>query len=147
VDLLNLISFLDSEGIPRATILGGAWRQQKTLPSIADNEIEFDDAVEALKRHSLIYVTGDLLSVHRLVQAINRDRLSEEIKRQWSEAAINLVNGAFSFDPEKSTDMANLYTSVTSRLDRNRTRRATQGSFKSDLTTPKQYCKIFKSES
>ncbi len=55
----------------------------------------FDQAVATLRRYSLVEVTSDGLSVHRLVQAVTRDRLAEGARRTWAEAAVRLVNHAF----------------------------------------------------
>ena len=59
-----------------------------------------DDALAALRRYSLVEVREEALSVHRLVQAVARDRLAEDARRTWAEAAVRLVNGAFPFDSD-----------------------------------------------
>src|ERR1019366_6282789 len=61
--------------------------------------MQFNSAKAALRRYSLVDVGGASISVHRLVQAVTRDRLAsggEEAK--WAEAAVKLVNNAFRFD-------------------------------------------------
>ena len=55
----------------------------------------FNDALAVLRRYSLMEVTDDALAVHRLVQAVVRDRLDEEGKKQWAGAAVEMVNVAF----------------------------------------------------
>ena len=82
--LLNLCAFLSPDDIPRV------------LFSEAD-PLTFDEAVAALRRYSLVEVSGDALSVHRLVQAVARDRLAEKARRTWAEAAVRLVNSTFPF--------------------------------------------------
>ena len=62
----------------------------------------FDEAVAALMRYSLVEVAGDALSVHRLVQAVTRDRLTKKARQTWAEAAVEVVNGAF---PGESRDV------------------------------------------
>jgi tetratricopeptide (TPR) repeat protein len=83
-DLLNLCAFLAPDDIPR------------DLFSEAD-PLAFDEALAALRRYSLVEVRDDALSVHRLVQAVARDRLQEKAQRMWAEAAVRLVNRAFPF--------------------------------------------------
>jgi tetratricopeptide (TPR) repeat protein len=63
--------------------------------------MQFNRAKAALRRYSLIDVSGGSLAVHRLVQAATRDRLAsggEEAK--WAEAALELVDNAFPFKPD-----------------------------------------------
>ena len=61
--------------------------------------MQFDRARIALRRYSLIDLTGGSIAVHRLVQAATRDRLSREGQEQkWAEAAVELVSNAFPFE-------------------------------------------------
>jgi tetratricopeptide (TPR) repeat protein len=61
-----------------------------------------DQAMATLQQYSLIEMTGDMLSIHHLVQAVVRDRLPQDARRTWAEAALHLVDGAF---PSESEDM------------------------------------------
>ena len=75
------------------------WQRQQQLglftdgsagrPSAAETQLgppyHFPDAFEVLGRYSLAAVEPDQISVHRLVQAVCRDRLDEERHRHWSE--------------------------------------------------------------
>jgi tetratricopeptide (TPR) repeat protein len=97
-DLLNLLAFLAPEEIPRSLLAAGAKPLPEPLASVMKDRLELDKAVAALRRYSLIEATGDLLSVHRCVQAVTRDRLAEEGRKQWAGAAVKLLDGAFSFD-------------------------------------------------
>jgi tetratricopeptide (TPR) repeat protein len=45
----------------------------------------------------LVEVQGGAISVHRLVQAVVRDRLDEEGRKTWAEAAVRVVNAAFPY--------------------------------------------------
>ncbi|HEU0076488.1 MAG TPA: FxSxx-COOH system tetratricopeptide repeat protein [Longimicrobiaceae bacterium] len=101
-DLLNLCAFLAPDDIPLDIIRDGSNRLPKSLARAAENDLEFDDAVSALRRHSLIERTGDALSVHRLVQAVVRDRMDESDKQLWTESAAGLVCKAF---PGNSDDV------------------------------------------
>jgi len=61
--------------------------------------MQFGEARAALRRYSLIDVSGGSIAVHRLVQAVTRDRLAREGQEQkWAETALKLVSDAFPFD-------------------------------------------------
>jgi len=100
-DLLNLCSFLAPDNIPKSLLTDGVEHLPELLASAVKDEMALNDAVASLKRYSLMTVSDDSLSVHRLVQAVARDRLSEEERKRWVEAAVRLVNGAF---PQESQD-------------------------------------------
>ncbi|OPX81961.1 MAG: photosystem I assembly protein Ycf3 [Methanosaeta sp. PtaB.Bin087] len=97
-DLLNLCAFLAPDDIPKSLLTGGIEHLPEPLASAVTDEMALNDAVAALKRYSLMTVADDTLSVHRLVQAVARDRLSEEERKRWAETAVRLVNGAFPYD-------------------------------------------------
>ena len=99
-DLLNLCAFLAPEKIPKSLISGGAEHLPEPLSSAVADELKFDDAVAALRRYSLMTLAGDALSVHRLVQAVMRDRMSEDEQKRWADAAVRLVNEAFPYDSD-----------------------------------------------
>lgn len=101
-DLLNLCAFLAPDDIPKSLLTDGVEHLPEPLASTVTDEMALNDAVAALKRYSLMNVAGKSLSVHRLVQAVAQDRLSDEEKKQWAEAAVRLVNDAFPF---KSQDI------------------------------------------
>lgn len=97
-DLLNLCAFLAPDDIPRKLFSEG----NEHLPESLADKLAVNRAVDALQRYSLINATPESLSVHRLVQAVARDRLSEEERKRWADAAVRLVNDAF---PQKSQDV------------------------------------------
>ena len=55
-------------------------------------------AIKALRQYSLIDTSGEFLSVHRLVQAVVRDRLGEDNRKEWTETVVRLLRAAFPFD-------------------------------------------------
>lgn len=101
-DLLNLCAFLAPDDIPKSLLTDGFEHLPETLASTVADEMALNDAIAALKRYSLMTVADDTLSVHRLVQAVARDRLSDEERKKWAEAAVQLVGIAF---PSKSDDV------------------------------------------
>jgi tetratricopeptide (TPR) repeat protein len=94
-DLLNLCAFLAPDDIPRELLGEGAEYLPESLAAVVTDPLAGDEALAALRRYSLVDVSGDALSVHRLVQAVARDRLAEEARRTWAEAAVRLVAEAF----------------------------------------------------
>lgn len=94
-DLLNLCAFLAPDDIPRSLFGEG----NEHLPETLTETLAVNRAVEALRRYSLINASPkkDKVSVHRLVQAVTRDRLSDEERKRWAEAAVRLMNEAFPF--------------------------------------------------
>ena len=94
-DLLKLCAFLAPDDIPKSLLTDGVEHLPESLASAVKDEMKLNDAVAALKRYSLMTVADDSLSVHRLVQAVARDRLSDVDRKRWAEAAVRLVNDAF----------------------------------------------------
>jgi len=96
-DLLNLCAFLAPDDIPRDLLSEGVQHLPQPLADAAADPLAFDEAVAALRRYSLVEAGADALSVHRLVQAVARDRLTEEARRMWAEAAVRLLNSTLPF--------------------------------------------------
>jgi len=100
VDLLKLLAFLAPDNIPRSLLIEGAPDLPEPLSSALQDRIKLNDIFAALRRYSLISITDDMLSVHRLVQAVTLDRLGEDEKKMWADAAVKIVNKAFPFDSD-----------------------------------------------
>ncbi len=99
--LLHLCAFLAPDDIPRDIIAAGAEHLPEPLRAAAGDALAFDEAVAAIRRYSLIETGGDsTLSLHRLVQAVIRDRLDKSGCKQWAESAVKVVNEAFPNDSE-----------------------------------------------
>ncbi len=99
-ELLNVVAYLAPEGIPRAlfTTSEDGELPDRLSEAIAD-PLRFDDLVVALRRYSLLDVKADTLAVHRLVQAVTRDRIDPHRGAVFIGAAVHLVANAFPFDP------------------------------------------------
>ena len=96
-DLLAICAYMAPDNIPRRLFSDVHSSLAEGRPLLAD-DVEFGDAVAALQNYSLIAATEDVISIHRLVQMIVRDRLSKDDERKWAEVALQLLNDAFSFD-------------------------------------------------
>jgi tetratricopeptide (TPR) repeat protein len=99
-DLLNLCAFLASDDIPLDMIRDGVKHLPKELAAAVHNPLALNKAIATLRRYSLIEMSDDLLSIHRMVQAVTRDRLDEQERKQWAEAAVRLVDEAFPSDSD-----------------------------------------------
>jgi tetratricopeptide (TPR) repeat protein len=98
VDLLNLCAFLGPDDIPQTLLSEGGEHLPQPLSATVTDLRAMNQAVAALLQYSLMEKAEDALSVHRMVQAVARDRLPEEARRTWAGAAVGLVNGAFPSD-------------------------------------------------
>jgi tetratricopeptide (TPR) repeat protein/transcriptional regulator with XRE-family HTH domain len=93
--LLRLCAFLGPDDIPIGMLEAGASELPAELRSTLENVILLDRAIGALRRYSLMERHGDVLRVHRLLQAVVRDSLAAEPRRTWLGAAIRLLDACF----------------------------------------------------
>jgi tetratricopeptide (TPR) repeat protein len=101
-DLLRLCAFFAPDDIPLDVISKGAQYLPGPLAKAMSDQMNRAECVAALGRYSLAEVTGDALSVHRLVQAVMRDRLPDDPSKTWVEAAVGLINQAFPSQVERN---------------------------------------------
>jgi tetratricopeptide (TPR) repeat protein len=99
-DLLALCAFLAPDDIPLSLLRDGAPHLPRRLRATTRDPIRLNRATAALLRYSLLQLSADSLSLHRLVQAVAQDRLSQQDQRTYAEAAARLVNKAFPFDSD-----------------------------------------------
>lgn len=96
-DLLRFCAFLAPDAIPEEIFTRGASRLGKTLAAVAADPLRFNEAIAVLRAHSLL--TRDpatrTLSVHRLVQAILRDRLTPRQRITWMRRAVLALADAY----------------------------------------------------
>lgn len=97
-ELLRLFSFMAPDDIPLDLLVKGSGHPPDILACMLQDEDGRDAVLAKLRRYSLIIRSGDMISVHRLVQALTRDRLSDDERKRWANAAVLLVNDAFPFD-------------------------------------------------
>jgi len=96
ITLLNLLAFFAPEPIPREIIL--TKDEGRTTNELRSTQYALDQAVIPLRRYSLIQATPETLAMHRLVQMIVRDRLSDDERKTFAHAALHAVNDAFPGD-------------------------------------------------
>lgn len=102
VDLLNLCAFFAPDDISLQVISDGAEYLPEPLKATMTDALASDNAVEILRTYSFVERKDESLSIHRLVQAVTRHRMSEEEFNNWAEIAISVVNKAF---PGNSNDV------------------------------------------
>lgn len=89
-DLLNLCAFLPPDNINRHDLAQGL-KGLNDLNSLSLRDpLMFDEAIATLKQYSLIDLKKDTFLIHRLVQAIAKDRMSKSEQQMWSVIATRL---------------------------------------------------------
>jgi hypothetical protein len=101
---LRLAAFLAPDDIPRALADAKSKCLAEAVRTLADEEkAESAKAIEAfdtetalveLAGHSMITLEPAAFSCHRLVQAVQSDRLTDELRRRWTALAARWVNEA-----------------------------------------------------
>jgi hypothetical protein len=108
VGLLRLLANCAPEAIPlnlllrpRPGVAGQVGEQvAPVLLPLLEDELAADDAIAALRRHSLIsQPAGGSVSVHRLVQATTSDQMPAELAAAWRDAAAAVIEAALPADP------------------------------------------------
>jgi ABC-type phosphate/phosphonate transport system ATPase subunit len=96
-DLLRLCAFLHPDAIPEEIFTEGAAELGLNLSTVAGDPLKLDAAFAETLKYSLLRrdAQAKALGIHRLVQAVIQDGLTEEEKRQWAERAVRAVNRAF----------------------------------------------------
>jgi tetratricopeptide (TPR) repeat protein len=96
-ELLTLCSFFDPDIIPEEIITQGASELGSILEPAASNPFSFNEAIRILRNFSLVKRDSakKVLSVHRLVQAVLKDEMAENVQRTWAERVIRTVNQIF----------------------------------------------------
>ncbi|MBI3912798.1 MAG: tetratricopeptide repeat protein [Chloroflexi bacterium] len=94
--LMNLCAFFAPDDIPQNIIVNGAKHLPTPLADAVADALKFDEIVIApLLRYSLIERRGAEFSIHRLVQAVIRERITNKERKKYAEAAAKIVRGAF----------------------------------------------------
>lgn len=97
IELLEFCAFLHPDAIPEEMLIDGASALPSLLREVTTDPIEFDQAVEDLLKFSLIQREPHqrILIVHRLVQAVARDTISQERQQQYVQDVISVIKAVF----------------------------------------------------
>lgn len=97
IELLRLCAFLAPDAIPEELIVEGASDLGPVLGPLVSESIALDSIIADVRRSSLLRRNPDekTLTIHRLVQAVIKDTMDEQLQRQWIERSVKLVSRAF----------------------------------------------------
>lgn len=97
--LLRLCAFLYPDAIAEAMFVKGAPELDSVLQAGIEDPLELDENIGELLRFSLVQrfteAETKVLIIHRLVQVVLRNGLSQEEQREWSISVIRMINRAF----------------------------------------------------
>jgi tetratricopeptide (TPR) repeat protein len=96
-DLLRFCAFLAPDDIPEEIIIEAPKDIGTELQSLVGDQHKLNMAIRELLKYSLIRRDSSrhTIVVHRLVQAVLRNEMDEEIQQQWAECAIRAINKSF----------------------------------------------------
>jgi tetratricopeptide (TPR) repeat protein len=95
--LLYFASCLGPDPIRRHFLMQSYAAVPGELQSVLSSEESLDEAIRMLSRFSLVEVQGDAIVLHRLVSGLTRNRLTDEERAAWLDAALRRVGDAFDF--------------------------------------------------
>ncbi len=95
-NILRLCAFLAPDAIPETIITEGASVLGEQLQAVATDPIKLNAAIKILRQYSLIRRNreNNTLSLHRLVQAVLQDAMTQEEQGTWAERAVRAVSEA-----------------------------------------------------
>ena len=96
-DLLRACAFLHPDAIPEELFGQGAVHLGPVLAAFATNPLAFNTACATVSAYSLLRRNSSerTLSVHRLVQAVLQDTMSEQERRLWIGRVIKALDAVF----------------------------------------------------
>ena len=101
VELLRLCAFLSPDEIDLDVLAAAAAEAAGGLAAALGDRLERTETAGALARTSLLTATAEgRLRVHRLVQAVTRDQLDEDLLAAWSGRVLDLVTAVFPAKPQ-----------------------------------------------
>jgi tetratricopeptide (TPR) repeat protein len=97
VELLEFCAFLHPDAIPEEMIIAGASALPLSLRAATADPIVFDQAIEDLLKFSFVRRKSDqnILIVHRLVQAVIKEEMSDDKRHDYSKLVVHAINAAF----------------------------------------------------
>ncbi len=99
-ELLQLCAFLAPDRIPEELLIEGAPYWPHTLQQAVVDPLAFNQLIETLLAFSLVKRLAEhhLLSIHRLVQVVQRERFTPRVQRHWTERLVRALNIVFPRD-------------------------------------------------
>ncbi|HEU5377619.1 MAG TPA: FxSxx-COOH system tetratricopeptide repeat protein [Ktedonobacteraceae bacterium] len=101
-ELLRLCASFSPDHIPEELITDAAAHWPPLLQQAVVDPLSFNELLEALLAFSLVKRLAEehLVSIHRLVQAVQLDRMEPEEQRIWAQRVVRAVNALFPADPK-----------------------------------------------
>ena len=97
-DVLRLSSLLAPDEIPYEILTEGAAELgpnvSKALDGVSNDPLLLDDLIAPLTRYRLVRRGPTGWSVHRLVQAVVGEGMTDPARKEWAERAVNALNSA-----------------------------------------------------
>ncbi|HTU72384.1 MAG TPA: FxSxx-COOH system tetratricopeptide repeat protein [Trebonia sp.] len=87
LDLLRCCAFMGPEPIPRDVFNLGDEESMTGVGDLIADPIDLSTAISTLGRFALVKIDGPYITVHRLIQALLRDELSQEEQRMYRQDA------------------------------------------------------------
>jgi len=96
-ELLQIFAFLVPDAIPEEMLIQGNSEFSSALQTATADIIQFNETIRSLLTFSLLRRSPDsqTLTIHRLVQAVLKDRMDENTQRDWAERTVRVVNQSF----------------------------------------------------
>lgn len=97
LELLTLCTFLAPDAIPEELLISETPETEPQFAPLAANPLQLDQAIKDLRHFSLLrrHPETNMLSMHRLVQAVLLDKMEAETQRQWAARVVRILNRAF----------------------------------------------------
>jgi transcriptional regulator with XRE-family HTH domain/tetratricopeptide (TPR) repeat protein len=104
-ELLRLCAFLAPDHIPEELLTEGASYWPPVLQQAVADRFTFNQMLEALLAFSLVKRQAEhhALSIHRLVQVVQMERLEVEEQSVWTQRLVLALDTVFPLDPSETT--------------------------------------------
>lgn len=95
--LLKVCAFLHADAIPEELFIAGAIHLGPDLAALEDEPVQFDQAIVVLRGLSLVsrQAKNSTLSLHRLMQTVLREQMSDQEQMLWLKRTIKALNSIF----------------------------------------------------
>jgi tetratricopeptide (TPR) repeat protein len=104
--LLRLCAFFGPDAIPREVFRQGAKAASASVAEVISDPILFSRAIRELGRFALVTLDGRSVAVHRLVQALLRDELTEAERGSYQRDVHLIMAAATPDNPDDRTKWA-----------------------------------------
>jgi tetratricopeptide (TPR) repeat protein len=96
-DVLRMCSLLHPDAIPEELFLQGAGPLGPVLAAIQTDPLAFNNALAVIQSYSLLRRSSreQTLSMHRVVQAVLADAMTNQERGRWTDRAIAALNALF----------------------------------------------------